>query len=360
MAPSRKQRNKRNAAGRRNLRQVAPAPQTTAVPASLFKYISSERISLLTDGLIRFTQPGDLNDPFEIRPILARIGSNAEIARQLEGLALEDFRKRLGAQMSEEQLRGLAARAIAFLLRSPVAPLISQAMTGALGVINNKIFPESINKVFGVMSLSETARSSLMWAHYGESYQGIALEFDTESPFFECPEGVHEDFGKLRKVIYSDRRPVLDFAGRDTPSMEFLYTKPKEWGYEAEWRMLRPLNKASRVIERTPFTVNLFSIPPKSIKSVILGYRVSKDHFDYISGAIEDSAVLSGAALRAVTPRASTFELEVIPINSWEQLNADVLRSEAAAQDMFAAISQSNALADVLGPQLAKKLLAGG
>jgi hypothetical protein len=32
----------------------------------LFKYVSSERIDILEDGFIRFTQPQMLNDPCEL------------------------------------------------------------------------------------------------------------------------------------------------------------------------------------------------------------------------------------------------------------------------------------------------------
>lgn len=33
-----------------------------------YKYLSDSRLSYLEDELIRFTQPGDLNDPFECMP----------------------------------------------------------------------------------------------------------------------------------------------------------------------------------------------------------------------------------------------------------------------------------------------------
>lgn len=33
-----------------------------------YKYVIPERIDVLLNGMIRFTQPTALNDPFELRP----------------------------------------------------------------------------------------------------------------------------------------------------------------------------------------------------------------------------------------------------------------------------------------------------
>lgn len=36
----------------------------------LYKYVSPERVDIIRDGLIRFTQPGYFNDPFEFKPVV--------------------------------------------------------------------------------------------------------------------------------------------------------------------------------------------------------------------------------------------------------------------------------------------------
>jgi hypothetical protein len=36
----------------------------------LYKYLHPDRIDVLTQKMVRFTQPGDFNDPFEFRPYI--------------------------------------------------------------------------------------------------------------------------------------------------------------------------------------------------------------------------------------------------------------------------------------------------
>lgn len=48
---------------------------------SLYKYISPERLDVIRNLRIRFTQPGAQNDPFELRPIVTRF-RRPEVARQ--------------------------------------------------------------------------------------------------------------------------------------------------------------------------------------------------------------------------------------------------------------------------------------
>jgi hypothetical protein len=40
--------------------------QQLNIPNSLYKYVTADRIDILQNGHIRFTQPSVLNDPFEI------------------------------------------------------------------------------------------------------------------------------------------------------------------------------------------------------------------------------------------------------------------------------------------------------
>jgi hypothetical protein len=49
---------------------------------SLYKYVPPERLDVLRNLRIRFTQPGAQNDPFEFRPLVRRF-RRSEVARQL-------------------------------------------------------------------------------------------------------------------------------------------------------------------------------------------------------------------------------------------------------------------------------------
>lgn len=45
----------------------------TKMPRKLYKYLTTDRIDVLRNGTIRFTQPNALNDPFERAAKLDRI-----------------------------------------------------------------------------------------------------------------------------------------------------------------------------------------------------------------------------------------------------------------------------------------------
>ena len=46
---------------------------------SLYKYVNTARISMLDDALIRFTQPGAFNDPFEMQPFFQSLAPDSHV-----------------------------------------------------------------------------------------------------------------------------------------------------------------------------------------------------------------------------------------------------------------------------------------
>ena len=321
------------------------------LPTHLYKYVSRHRLSILNDGLIRFTQPHALNDPFEIRPVIAGLISDRDRAVRLEAAVRTELAPFV-VGLDKNRVDTIVERAVREI-GANIGPFLDRAIDGALVVADAKM-SEGANRAFGVLSLSENPKSSLMWAHYAENYEGMVLQFDTGSEFFQLPVGIHEDFGGIRKVVYAEGRPVFDFGTDGIPSIEFLYTKPREWSYEAEWRMLRPLSYASKSDERRG--IYLYTIPPNALTAVILGFRATRDTFDLASRAIAESPIMKGSTLKAVRPSRNTFDLEIVPVSSWEDLDANRSRVALAKHDVFAALEQSNALADLIGPSLAKKV----
>lgn len=58
-----------------------------------YKYVSAERIDILQNRLIRFTQPNAMNDPFEARPYFYKLGSKEEFAKNFaEAIRRWNFR----------------------------------------------------------------------------------------------------------------------------------------------------------------------------------------------------------------------------------------------------------------------------
>jgi hypothetical protein len=51
----------------------------------LFKYVTADRIDVLKNGLIRFTQATGLNDPWEMKPYLRQLLSDASLDKLAMG-----------------------------------------------------------------------------------------------------------------------------------------------------------------------------------------------------------------------------------------------------------------------------------
>lgn len=77
----------------------------------------------------------------------------------------------------------------------------------------------------------------------------------------------------MRKVKYSITRANRPFAEAD--ETDIFLKKGIDWKYEEEWRMIMPLDNSNKVMGTDP-KVYLFDIPPKAIKAIILGCRVSE------------------------------------------------------------------------------------
>ena len=150
------------------------------LPKAIFKYVSADRIDILKDLKIRFTQPSCFNDPFE-----------ALLCIDLEEEAL--IRKRVGDKFGE-----IAAAQVMQELRKDPRSARERAAEAA-----RKTWED-----MGILSLSATENNLLMWAHYTSSHSGMLIEFDPKHPFLHRPQITSEvDFGTLVEVAYSGKRP---------------------------------------------------------------------------------------------------------------------------------------------------------
>lgn len=77
---------------------------------------------------------------------------------------------------------------------------------------------------FGVLSLSATPSSILMWSHYGAQHSGLCLEFARESDSLLGKEA--------KQMEYVSRRLASE------PS-NVMFEKYLGWKYEREWRVVQ-------------------------------------------------------------------------------------------------------------------------
>lgn len=98
---------------------------------------------------------------------------------------------------------------------------------------------ESTRSKMGIVCLSESDESLLMWAHYANNHHGMCVEYDLmeinkQLNFTPVP------------IIYSNNRVCFNVlnpatAGNDSLALflRSITSKSEEWSYEREWRIIR-------------------------------------------------------------------------------------------------------------------------
>lgn len=279
-------------------------------PERLFKYLAPSRIGVLSDRLIRYTPLGAFNDPFEGRPEIKGLAS--------QEAALSSFAAAIPGEL-EAAYRGLPAEVRASLslqqwveIATPFMQQQQGEFLAMLGGVSKQLIPTipgKFDEVLGVLSLCEVPDSLLMWAHYGVSHTGFVLELDPSHPYFNARRTNQDEFGHLRQVHYRDVRPSANLI--DLNGTEMFLVKSKEWSYEREWRVLRPLKDAHDIIDVNGEDIHLFQLPPDAIKTVILGTRASSTLADQARVAIAANEQMSHIQVLRCSPDESCFAINI-------------------------------------------------
>ncbi len=242
---------------------------------TLFKYLHPDRSDVLRSQSIRFSPIGVLNDPFEMKPHLSTIADHGYILDQTVRLIpqiLEDELAKLPVGLRDAVPKEALVRLLTE--RAPQTANAIKNVTGAFMPMIRETFERKFGELLGILCLTESPNSLPMWAHYADSHRGFVIGFDQNSPFFNRRNSPSDDLRHLRKVEYSDTRPSLSLVEINS-FLPFL-TKGADWSYESEWRMVQPLDGASRVVGNAEEPVHLFAFPPHAVSSVILGCRMSE------------------------------------------------------------------------------------
>jgi hypothetical protein len=166
---------------------------------------------------------------------------------------------------------------------------------------------QHLNRVIGILCLSRTLDSLLMWSHYSDQYAGAVIEFD----------GSHEFFAGQIDVEYRSLRPKRDLtvylSGEPVPVSE-LCVKSKQWGYENEVRIIRRLVDCQMFgADPRGFPIYVSNIPIAAIKSVVLGERTSVPAQREVYSLVKDSNV--GLLMAAIDHSGYAFRYERIKYN---------------------------------------------
>lgn len=217
---------------------------------------SGHLTGLVRDGIVRYSNPANFNDPWECRPFysLSALDSAEGRERTIAWIqrAVANQAARAGtAPPSKEALEAQAAelRAKPEFLRS----LVEQNTDGIAAALRAE---------YRVFCLAPSPDNPLMWSHYGDHHRGICLQFGTNSVFVDA-----------YRVNYSDSYPEIDLADEDDFAfvVASLLTKSDVWQYEQEFRSI---NKEGG-IEGSPACHDGFvKIPTDCLQAIVMGCQI--------------------------------------------------------------------------------------
>lgn len=152
-------------------------------------------------------------------------------------------------------------------------------------------------------SLSDKKLDLQMFAHYGDAFKGMCVEYD----FTQCEE-IQINKGQKKKNPIKDLFPVIyaekPFDSKEPESLKnnrfFFLKKAKAWEYESEWRFIRVVEDETKQKQEQSVDVR------DCIKTIYLGPRMEdakKEHIKEIAKRIN-------AQVKEVSLSDTKFALE--------------------------------------------------
>lgn len=216
---------------------------------ALYRYTTAERaICVLTSMRIFFPKPSRFNDPFDCAIDFDRDITAAELIQS----SFVTYRAQGHNWASIKRILDQWIQEDGTVTKEKSEEMLSVA----------REFAEK-NAAMGVLSLSETPLSPLMWGHYADMHRGVCLGFARNS------SNALGDDDITSPVLYSDIYPRVRFSEilkRDgSIHQKLFFTKAREWAYEREWRLLTDNGDECKGV-------------PGDICEVILGCRIDPAH----------------------------------------------------------------------------------
>ncbi len=254
------------------------------VPDILYKYTTAETVKIVLEtGRLRWQSPCQFNDVSELqrmpelspnfveaRPIYSKILIDLAYSDAIEDLSVySPWTQKFIAFLRQLKIQGTSSDSALSLIDS-YTPQSEQYM--------EDIFRQSTelnnDGSLRCFCLTENDMSTLMWAHYGDSYKGCMLGF-------QHIDELSTPFASAEKVQYSDETPIIGSAvdfylygpnkkqNKDT-RLAIYYTKSEDWEYEKEWRVIyKP-----KVIDDKPYTD--FKFYPLELASITFGLKLDR------------------------------------------------------------------------------------
>jgi len=226
----------------------------------LFKYVTSERVDILENGFIRFTQPEMLNDPCEFKPTISSLVTESQSEKKFNQFFDEEINE-LPVEIREQAKN----------LKECIANEFKEHIQGKHVIKDiNKVMHSVFEKKIGVLSLAEANNNTLMWSHYAGGHTGFVIEFNSQNSFFNQRKTEYDEFRHVVKVKYQKN---IKYNFYDMKVSD-LMAKGEEWSYENEYKMVVALQDSDKTINGD---IHLFKLPFNAIKSITLGCKISNE-----------------------------------------------------------------------------------
>jgi hypothetical protein len=223
-----------------------------------YKYLTFDeyRANYFSNELLRFTQPKDLNDPFECLP----------------------------QKPSFEELTNLINILIPHNANNEVKLEVRKRYNS---IYLDDLYSKQCNEVnndIGIFSLSKNWNNILMWSHYTDSHKGFCIGFDSKHNYFKSFIDVKNNKSRaVYDVIYSSERYKIPMIPeKNEISIKPYITKSIDWKYEQEIRVISSLNLSDKVCDKQPYKIHLFKVPHSAICEIILGENIRLENEKFI------------------------------------------------------------------------------
>ena len=187
----------------------------TAYMNVLYKYCDQAGIEILRTLELKLPYISQVNDPLECSPFLYCPNDKDAIeARYLSALKRRDrlppadYKQKLDIDVICEKLEEI--------LREVLEDYKSKGC---------------------LLSVSETAQNTVMWAHYTDKHKGVVIGIDFNNIF---PDTNKERGILMNAVSYSKQRPQINILSELVPEIfgKTLLIKSIDWDYEKEFRSI--------------------------------------------------------------------------------------------------------------------------
>lgn len=269
--------------------EVGSLARGNMMPSKLYKYraFGVRALRSLTEAEVHYSRPRTFNDPLDCDPTFDVDVGRATLEKLLYRMLLRRLEKKQAADRVG-YLRYMSTEYGDFETDKAVEAYLVRMLARDIKDELDDEFSQH-----GVLSLSATWSSALMWSHYADEHRGICVEYDTTDQ--EHPNLGPVSYRAPRAVKASDLarwKGSDDAAAKDRVLQTYFYAKSSEWKYEKEWRDVRDGNG----VKELPFRIT----------AIHFGLRCDHAVISSMVRLLNDQSQIK---LYTIRPKEETFKL---------------------------------------------------